>query len=254
MLALAGPARAADPPPSGDPVVQCKELSARAEAAYQARQYQAAIDAYLEAYGVLASADVLYNIAYIYDHHLQRLDLAQDFYRRVIRMPDSTKEILELSMKRLSEIEAREAVRAPLLEGPKDPPPVADPNHVDARVTLPPADDGPGAAPWVLVTLGGASLVGAAIMGLVAQSTNDDYARLDDVAAMRRTEDRGRQQALAADVLGIGGGVLVGSGLIWFFAGGGASAAASGESRVELPALRPMLGGGAVGVTWEGRL
>lgn len=260
-LLLTTSVRAAEPTPGVDPVARFKELSVRAETAFQGHQYQAAVDAYLEAYGVLPSADVLYNIAYIYDHHLQNMDLAQDFYRRVVRTPDSTKEILELSMKRLAELEARSNARAPLLVPDNGGNGGVNNGNggnggVSGGVKLPPKDDGVGPAPWVFIALGGASVIGATVMGIVAQGTHDDFENASDVAGMESLEKKGKDQALAADILGIGGGVLLGTGIILFFANGGADGGASSTSDAsfELPAVRPLLAPGAVGLSWEGKL
>ncbi|MCC6625516.1 MAG: hypothetical protein IT385_30030 [Deltaproteobacteria bacterium] len=257
-------ARAADPPPAAaDPAARFKELSARAEAAFQARQHQAAIDLYLEAYGVLPSPDVLYNIAYLYDRHLGKLELAQDFYRRVIREPNSSKEITELSMKRLGEIDAKLEARAKVLDGgpATSAPPTAPPTGAGGVVDrpAPPPDDGPGAAPWILIGTGTAAIVGGAVMALVASSTHDDYGRLAAATELddkRATEDSGRSQALVADVLGIGGGVLVATGIIVYLA---ESSGARGAGSVSpLPgggaSLKPVLVPGGFGLALEGSL
>lgn len=252
--------RAAEPAPV-DPVVRFKELSAKGEAAYQARQYQAAIDAYLEAYGVLGSADVLYNIAYIYDHHLQRRDMAQDFYRRVIRTPDSSKEIVELSVKRVAELEAQDKVAANVLK-PEDPAtkpvdkpvgptgPVREGPGLDDRLVR---DNGPGPAPWVLVGLGGAALIGGVVFGVIAQGTNDDFKAEDDLTKKRALESDGKSQALTSDILGITGGVIVATGLIWYFAASGGEPAPT-RTTFELPAVRPMLLKDGIGLALGGTL
>ncbi len=260
MLGLAAPMvapaiHAAEPAPV-DPVVRFKEISAKAEAAYQARQYQAAIDAYLEAYGVLQSADVLYNVAYIYDHHLQRREFAQDFYRRVIRMPESSKEIMELSVKRLAELEAQDTANVNVLkpgDKPVDPPvkPPLDTGPVDGLNKRIDRDTGPGAGPWVLVGIGGAAVVGAVVFGLSAQSTNDDFKAETDLVRKRELESDGKSQALATDLLGIGGGLLVAGGLIWYFAASGDEAA---PTTVELPPVRPLLTRDGFGIVVGGTL
>ncbi len=261
MLGLAAPTMttttfAAEPAPV-DPLIRFKEISAKAEAAYQARQYQAAIDAYMEAYGVLQSADVLYNVAYIYDHHLQRRELAQDFYRRVIRMPESSKEIMALSVKRLAELDAQDTANVNVLkpnDTPADPPPVKPPvegpvEGLNKRIER--DDSGPGAGPWVLVGLGGAAVVGAVIFGLSAQGTNDDFKAESDLERKRELESDGKSQALATDLLGIGGGLLVAGGLIWYFA---ASGDAPAPTTVELPPVRPMLTRDGIGIVVGGTL
>jgi len=253
---LSARALAADPAPA-DPLVRFKELSAKAEAAYQARQYQSAIDIYLEAYGVLASADVLYNIAYIYDHHLTKRDLAQDFYRRVIRMPESSKEIMELSVKRLAELEAAANTNVNVLkpgEPTPAPAPTPAPGTPGVDQSLRRDDPGPGVAPWVMVGIGGAAVIGGVVMGLAAQGTNDDFHAETDLDVKRTLEDDGRGQALWADILGFGGGALVAGGLIWYFVASGSEQAPASSVQLELPPLRPLLTRDGIGLAWGGKL
>ncbi len=244
-------ARAAEPAPVDPaPVGRFKALSAQAEAAFQARQYQSAVDAYLEAYGVLPNSEVLYNVAYIYDYHLNRRSLAEDFYRRVIREPQSSKELIALSIKRLEELEALDRTVAPAIE-PTPPvmpqPSPGDTGGVNDRLVR---DTGPGAGPWVLVGIGGAAVIGGVAFGLAAQSTNEDFKAIDDLAQKRTFESDGKAQALTSDLLWVGGGLLVVSGLIWYFAASGDEA----DPKVGTSLVQPFVMRDGAGVMVGGTL
>ena len=266
-VVVSGPAAAAEPSPlPEDPLTKFKELSAKAETAFQAGQYQGAVDAYLEAYGVVASPDVLYNIAYLYDRHLGQTELAQDFYRRVIRTPDSSKEIIELSMKRLAELEPKSIATpapapapAPDVGKPADggKPAVADAttsgdNTATKKLER---DSGPGPGPWVAIGVGGAALLGGIVAGILAQGTNDDFQSAADIDDKRRLEDDGKSQALASDILTFGGGALIVSGVIWYvLASDGEPAAAPATTTLELPPLRPLVTRDGIGLAYGGHL
>ena len=113
-------------------------------------------------------------------------------------------------------------------------------------------DGGPGAAPWVLVGIGGAAVVGAVVFGLMAQGTNEDFDAESDIALKKELESDGKAQALTSDLLGVGGGLLVAGGLIWYFAASGEEPAP--RTTVELPPVRPMLTRDGFGIAFGGTL
>lgn len=254
----------AEPAPT-DPAARFKALSADAEAAFRAKRYQEAIDAYLEAYGVVPSAEVLYNIAYIYDRHLANRGLAKDFYSRVVRTPESSKDILALATKRLTELEAEDKaevkVIAPTLggTGPRSgdtPAAPAEPRVGDATSVPdpdPPVDPGgPGVAPWILVGAGGAALVTGVVLAVSAQSTHDDFRATDDLDEKRSLGSDGESLSVAADVLMFGGAALAAGGLVWYFVASSGEPTGQGSVNVET-SLAPMLMPDGMGLTFGGQ-
>jgi tetratricopeptide (TPR) repeat protein len=63
-------------------VVLAEKKAAQAFEAYQAKRFAEAVGLYLEAHRAAPNADVLYNVARIYDAKLGDRPLAISFYRR----------------------------------------------------------------------------------------------------------------------------------------------------------------------------
>ncbi|MFO0746883.1 MAG: hypothetical protein U1F43_14605 [Myxococcota bacterium] len=111
----APPSRAAEPT---EPAAKFAALTAEAEAAYAAKNYQGAIAKYLDAFAVIESPDVLYNVAVIYEDSLHKRDLAKNFYERIVRNPDSRADLVRLATDRLADLDkkaAEETVRPTIL-------------------------------------------------------------------------------------------------------------------------------------------
>ncbi len=104
-----------------------------------------------------------------------------------------------------------------------------------------------------MVGLGGAAVIGGVIFGITAQGTNDDFKVEDDFARKRVLESDGKSQALTSDILGITGGVLVASGLIWYFVASGDDPPPP-RTTFALPSVRPLLLRDGLGLAVGGTL
>lgn len=199
--------------------------TAAAESAYSAGNYQLAVERYMDAYEVIPSADIIYNVAYIYEKHIGNLDLARVHYERVLRDPSAAADLVRKSSERIAALDRAAAARAQsvprLGEGVAEPvQPVAPP---PAAVTPAPSTTSTttvprrsSAAPWVLTGAGGALVVGGVAAGLVARGTNQDFlAGQGGVEGMRELADQGQQQAIVADALWVTGAVTAVVGLGW---------------------------------------
>lgn len=130
-----------------DDIESAEAQAARAYAAYVAKDYEAAIRLYLEAYQAAPNPDILYNIARIYEASLHDRVSAIEFYRDFIGQPSADPHRVELASLRLLELEgggeASLAEPAPSSEAQAgdDPAPVATPpSSADAApIALPPA-------------------------------------------------------------------------------------------------------------------
>src|SRR5688572_26634285 len=171
-LMLGAPRAWAQPaPPPGADVALSERYAARAFEAYKRRDYQSAIALYQKALEAVPSADVLYNIARIYDQGLRDRALAIRFYSRYIGDPGAIPNRIEVATKRLAELRAAElaAVAPPLAEPPAptavvapQPPPLA-----------PAADDSSSGLATSAIIAGSVGLVGIGLgvgFGLAAQS------------------------------------------------------------------------------------
>jgi tetratricopeptide (TPR) repeat protein len=94
------PAAATDASAHSD-VEQAERHAAEAFEAYQAGRYGTAVSLYVQAYNASPNADILYNIARIYDTKLGDRKLALNFYRRYISDPGAQADRIKLANQRL---------------------------------------------------------------------------------------------------------------------------------------------------------
>jgi tetratricopeptide (TPR) repeat protein len=220
------PAHAEDEPtPSGPAVERAEQRAAQAFQAYERKDYPAAVALYLEAYEASPSADMLYNIARIYDTKLGDRPLAMTFYRRYIADPGAIADRIKLANARL--VELREAELAV--------------DTVDASATSgqPRAYGGASAAPaprepgwstlrWAGVGVGAAGVIGVgvgAVFGIKAMSsasTADDFCE-GNACTSQRGVDAANQASSDASIANVGfiaGGLLLATGTVMFIFGG----------------------------------
>ena len=252
-------ALAADP--SGSVVEQVERLSEEAHHHHQAGDFAKAVGAYMRAHQLHPAAELLYNVAYIYDVNLQELALALRFYKRYVGAEGADPVLVERALVRVAEIKVlleaktraedkaradekaqlqREAAaRERAQEKARRKPPVArELPQVEVR-----AESGGGAklAGWVTLGLGGASLVTGIALALVSDGKFADFAASTDLSAKQGLRDEGRALALAGDILIGAGAVAVVTGIIVVATSGSGGATTTEGVRV---GARPTSGGG----------
>jgi tetratricopeptide (TPR) repeat protein len=97
----------AEPPPAtipSDRVKQAQGLADQAYDAYQREDWSKAITLYLESYKLAPTADVLFNVASIYDKRIKDKELALEYYRRHNASTDATPELVGKATARISEL------------------------------------------------------------------------------------------------------------------------------------------------------
>jgi tetratricopeptide (TPR) repeat protein len=100
-------------------IALAEQKAAQGFDAVQAKRFAEAVALYLEAYAAAPSADMLYNIARIYDTRLGDRPLAIHFYRRYIADPGAVAGRVQIGNERLAALrEAELAVPAPALVAP----------------------------------------------------------------------------------------------------------------------------------------
>jgi tetratricopeptide (TPR) repeat protein len=176
LLASPASARQVDDPDTNADVAAAEQKAAQAFEAYQGKRFAEAVALYLEAYKAAPSADVLYNVARIYDAKLGDRPLAISFYRRYIADPGAVTDRIQIANERLVTLREAElaASRAPE-PGPLAPAPRAAP---DARAD---SSSFSGDAGWRPAEVTGVIL---GITGVVALGVGTGYG----IAAMRETE------------------------------------------------------------------
>lgn len=101
---------AATPESSAATTALAEDYAEQAYQAYQARRHADAIALYRKAYDTFPSADMLYNIARIYDTGLKDRPLAITFYRRYVADPGAVPERIRMANGRLAQLKEAEAV------------------------------------------------------------------------------------------------------------------------------------------------
>jgi tetratricopeptide (TPR) repeat protein len=247
----------------GDPgdgqVALAEQKAAQAFAAYEAKSYPEAVALYIEAYQAAPNADMLFNLARIYDTKLGDRPLAINFYRRYIAEPGAVADRIQLANERLALLReaelaatqpmARATSEAPAEAAPAPAPPVSEPTEAGLST------------PETIGVITGA--VGVVALGVgtgfgVAALSETNTAR-DLCEGRVCQEQRGIDAAASASdhaavstVALVSGGALVAIGAALYFLLGDDPPEAplpAPKSGVELGArLSPALGGVSVGL------
>jgi tetratricopeptide (TPR) repeat protein len=221
--ALAAPSEAADADAS---VAIAEQKAAQAFEAYQAKRFTQAVALYIEAYDAAPNADILYNIARVYDTKLGDRPLAINFYRRYITDPGAVPDRIQLANERLLALRDAEAAASQPAAAPSSPSP-APPARVEQRLAAP-------ASGWTSGEWAGVLLAATGVVG-IGLGTGFGLAALDDTHTMRDLCDgavcrsqRGIDAAESAtdyarfSTIGFAsGGALLALGAAFFFWSGG---------------------------------
>jgi hypothetical protein len=159
-------------------VAVSEQKAAQAFEAYQAKRFSEAVALYVEAYDASPNADILYNIARIYDTKLGDRPLAINFYRHYITDPGAAPDRIQLANERLLALRDAEAAASP-------PSPAAAAPAAAAPVAAPPRVSAAGmtAGEWGAIAL---AVTGAAAAGIGA---GFGFAAIDETHTMRRLCD-----------------------------------------------------------------
>jgi hypothetical protein len=121
-------------------VRRAEEYAAQAFEAHRGKDYVRALALYRQAHDAAPSADILWNIAHLFDVNLHNRERAIDFYARYLVHPGAVPERVEKANARLTSLRhAERPLRRPsVAEAPAAPPPLAlhsDGQSRDARPT-----------------------------------------------------------------------------------------------------------------------
>jgi tetratricopeptide (TPR) repeat protein len=240
LLALAQPALAADAelaheaqdapaaadalsvPPAAEPtalrpanVIEAEQLAAQAFEAYERKEYDRAIELYEKALAAASSADILYNIARVYDVGLNDGPRATEYYRRYLAEPKTPAPRRQLAEQRIA------ALRPPPLIAPIE----TDPAATIADTALPQHGSSWTWRETSALALAGSGVIALGIgagFGISAASQSDTWKRDCDgnvcqtqsgVNAAHTAADRARVATIA---LAAGGALLAGGAAIWW--------------------------------------
>jgi hypothetical protein len=238
-------------------VAEAERLAALAFDAYGRNDYAGALALYRQALGAARSADILYNIARVYDVGLHDGPHAIEYYRLYLAEPKALPPRSEFATRRISELQRPESepAVAALPEGNSSAEPAPNDAAAQQPLTTAPASSwGWRETTAVALASGGVIALGAGIgFGLSAYAKSDEWQSECDgnvcrsqagVDAAHTAEQRAHVATVA---LAAGGGLLAGAAAVWWLG----SDRDEQASHVALQ-LAPAGGGAEVGCSLSG--
>ena len=238
-LAAQAPPQAQASPSAASPVSLAERYAEEAFLAYGRQDYARAVALYHQALEAAPSADIVYNLARVYDLGLRDRSLAMRFYARYLDDPGAVPSRIDTSRQRLAELGA--AGQAPTSPAPARPV-AASPPSTDV------ATSGGSAAPAFAIAAGALGLVGVGVgvgFGITAKSHLDVSRRYcdDNACTTVRGVDAARSAARAADVATVGfvagGGLLALGTVLWLIADGEADSVDAPRELEWTPRITP---------------
>jgi tetratricopeptide (TPR) repeat protein len=257
-----GTAMAQEPQTEPDYVTRAEGYADEAYDANAKKEYARAIALYQKAFDTAPGADILYNIARIYDTGIRDPELAMRFYRRYLADPGASPERIEKANERLQALRTAEtATAARNAAGAPARSPGAAPARPHARDATGPADEVPywSAERGAAVTAGALGVIGLGVgtaftLSAIARNRDAEADCDGDICRTQRGVDAAqsalRQARVATVALSAGGVLAVAGGVLWLV-----SPSPDAQPRDTLGGIRwtPMAASSGVGVEISGR-
>jgi tetratricopeptide (TPR) repeat protein len=216
-LAIAPEAGDEAAPAEGDP----EALSAAAVERFQAKEYDAAVELFEQAYAADPQPNYLFNIGRVYEEKGD-LENAVVYYQRFVGQSGVDLESRQAATERLKVL--RETLAQMKGEEPKDDPQPKDDGTTkptgETPVTTDEGDDGAKRKKTLRITgyalmgAGGVGLILGGVFGGLARGNANDSETDPFVDRQEALRERARTQARVADAMFITGGVLAAAGLV----------------------------------------
>ena len=259
--------------PADDSVTQAEHYAERAFEAYQAKDYTRAVTLYQKAFEAAPSADILYNMARIYDVGLRDRPLAMAFYRRYVADPGAISDRIAVANQRLLQLRAAEDAAVVAVEPQvapsgetasassiEQPPQSSEPPDPGFQPTEQPEAEGRARklkiAGWTLASVGVAGLAVGAAFGVAAMGDAKDAERDCDgnacttQASVNAAED-GTRKATLSTVAFAAGGAVAATGIVLLIVG--AKSASAQEEQKHALSFSPALSPSGLGAQLSGR-
>jgi tetratricopeptide (TPR) repeat protein len=227
--------------------------------AYSKKDYAKAVALYRKAYDAAASADILYNIARIYDSGLRDRPLAITYYRRYVSDAGATPDRIVTANDRIAVLRAAEdaaIMPAAVAAGATTPAASAAPLTAAAPTRTPGfglkvAGLSTGAAGVVLLGMG----VG---MGVAAKSDSDVAAKYcdgNDCSSQRGVDanDTAKRKAMMSTLGFVAGGALLGTGVTLWLVGNQRDKSDRDSGTLSHIRVSPVAGGSQFGAIVSGK-
>jgi tetratricopeptide (TPR) repeat protein len=194
---------------------QLEQLNAAALERFQAKDYDGAAEIFKQAYELSPEPNYLFNIGRVYE---EKGDFpnAISYYDQFVRQPGVELESRELAVERLRVLRQIQEELEPRAPTPEPIEPDVDDVEPEPTEDEPPSSRPPRmrVAGYALLGVGGAVLVGGAAFGGAAVARRNELEDLDGFEMRTDAVDRGKRNALVADILFIAGGTLALTGLV----------------------------------------
>jgi len=230
-----------------------EQLAEQAYEQHAAGKYADSIATYLKAYEISKTSEILFNVATIYDRKLHERELAADYYRRYIRQPDATPDLVKRATERLTGLkrEAEEEQARRVAAPPVMPTPGTVPSQ-PAATEVPASPDAGWRTTGIIVGATGVAGILASLALGAAAKTRNDAANSECSGASCGTEqgvidarDAGNYATWSTVVAAAGGALLVGGVVLFLAAPRRPSAARVGTTL----SVAPQLGGRGGGLS-----
>ncbi len=267
LIGVSGPAAARqnEGSPGEDQVAVAEQKAARAFTAYRDKRYADAVALYIEAYDAAPNADMLYNVARIYDGKLADRPLAISFYRRYIADPGAVSDRIQIANARLGQLRAAELAVMRPVPAENSPPVMPGAASAESSAGQPPTRDASWSEPEIAgVIIGASGIVALGVgagFGIAAMGEANTARDLCDGNVCREQRgidaaEKASDRAMISTVGFASGGALLALGAaVYFWLGGAPSEAVeqASDEGVRLSAglsHRPKSWGLEMGGTW----
>lgn len=212
-----------------DVTKKVEELSMQAAQAYGDGDFEESIALFEEAYELQPVANLLFNIAKVYEK-VENWEKAEQNYKAYVKSPDADSKAREVAMERIdaiqeiraAELAANKPVEEPV-EKPKEEPVVEPAQQPKKRAS---------ALPWVVIGSGAVLAGTGAVFGILASGKQTQFEEADTADDKLEFRKSGKTFALVADGLFAAGAVAGIVGVILLITSGGSDSAPQQASAV----------------------
>lgn len=188
--------------------VEFNRLTSEASKSFEAGRYDAAAGFFMQAYEIKPVSNILYNVGRVYEK-AGDLEKALEHFERFVKAPNVEQSARADAIERIKTIREVLALETPKEEPEKtaqaEPAPKAGPDHTLS---------------YILMGVGGATLVTSGVTAFLASSANDDFENATTLSERRDAADSGQTYSIVSDSLLITGVVLTGVGAVLYFTAG----------------------------------
>jgi tetratricopeptide (TPR) repeat protein len=222
--------------------MEVEQLNAFAIEAFKNKDYDEAVRLFEAAYDMSPEPNYLFNIGRVYEES-GNFPKAIEYYDRFVQLPEVDLEPREIALDRL-QVLRRVVAEADAKNRKDEQPPDTPRQDGEGRKQTPPLR----IAGYVLLGIGGATLIAGAGFGGAAVQRENELDGLTTLEPRNNAIERGKRSAVVADSLFIAGGIIALTGLVLTLA----SLKKKGD-KGKRASVTPVWGQGTAGLAASGR-